>query len=165
MADPMSGTRDPLARFDLHALGALGDLSSGEKWAADDLARRSEAGATVLAGRGIGPGDRVLTAPNSAVPTACGITQAGAVPTFADVDPRNKIGTVVELEHGAGPAHWITYTPSVCGVASAAPVEVPGGHYFVLGDNRDHCLDSRRVGPVDHRWLRGKLVATLVSQR
>lgn len=35
---------------------------------------------------GIGPGDWVLTAPNSAVPTACGITEAGAIPCFADVD-------------------------------------------------------------------------------
>src|SRR5690606_29212205 len=35
---------------------------------------------------GIGAGDLVLTAPNSAVPTACGITEAGAIPCFADVD-------------------------------------------------------------------------------
>ncbi|MCA9755871.1 MAG: DegT/DnrJ/EryC1/StrS family aminotransferase [Candidatus Eisenbacteria bacterium] len=34
----------------------------------------------------VGQGDRVLTAPNSAVPTACGIVQSGAVPCFADVD-------------------------------------------------------------------------------
>ncbi len=36
---------------------------------------------------GIKAGDKVLTAPNSAVPTACGIIEAGAVPCFADVDP------------------------------------------------------------------------------
>ncbi len=35
----------------------------------------------------IGHGDRVLTAPNSAVPTAVAVCQAGAVPVFADVDP------------------------------------------------------------------------------
>ncbi|MEZ4650553.1 MAG: DegT/DnrJ/EryC1/StrS family aminotransferase [Candidatus Eisenbacteria bacterium] len=35
---------------------------------------------------GVGPGDSVLTAPNSAVPTACGIVQCGATPCFADVD-------------------------------------------------------------------------------
>lgn len=35
----------------------------------------------------IGAGDRVLTAPNSAVPTAAAIVAAGAVPCFADVDP------------------------------------------------------------------------------
>ncbi|MCA9726357.1 MAG: DegT/DnrJ/EryC1/StrS family aminotransferase [Candidatus Eisenbacteria bacterium] len=35
---------------------------------------------------GLGPGDWVLTAPNSAVPTACGISEAGATPCFADVD-------------------------------------------------------------------------------
>jgi dTDP-4-amino-4,6-dideoxygalactose transaminase len=35
----------------------------------------------------VGTGDRVLTAPNSAVPTAAAIVAAGAVPCFADVDP------------------------------------------------------------------------------
>lgn len=35
----------------------------------------------------IGAGDRVLTAPNSAVPTAAAIVAAGAAPCFADVDP------------------------------------------------------------------------------
>jgi dTDP-4-amino-4,6-dideoxygalactose transaminase len=35
----------------------------------------------------VGAGDRVLTAPNSAVPTAAAIVAAGAVPCFADVDP------------------------------------------------------------------------------
>jgi dTDP-4-amino-4,6-dideoxygalactose transaminase len=35
----------------------------------------------------IGAGDHVLTAPNSAVPTAAAIVAAGAVPCFADVDP------------------------------------------------------------------------------
>lgn len=37
------------------------------------------------------PGARVLTAPNSAVPTACAIAEAGAVPCFADVDPRTGL--------------------------------------------------------------------------
>lgn len=35
---------------------------------------------------GVGAGDRVLTAPNSANPTACGITLTGAEPRFADVN-------------------------------------------------------------------------------
>ncbi len=36
---------------------------------------------------GIAAGDRVLTAPNSAVPTAAAIQAAGATPCFADIDP------------------------------------------------------------------------------
>lgn len=36
---------------------------------------------------GVGVGDRVLTQPNSANPTAAAITSAGATPEFVDVDP------------------------------------------------------------------------------
>lgn len=39
-----------------------------------------------LRAAGVEAGDRVLTQPNSAVPTAAAIVQAGAIPLFADVD-------------------------------------------------------------------------------
>ena len=35
---------------------------------------------------GVGPGDRVITSPLTAVPTVCAIVQAGATPVFVDVD-------------------------------------------------------------------------------
>lgn len=41
-----------------------------------------------LLAAGVGPGDSVLTAPNSFVATAEAISQTGAVPEFVDVDPR-----------------------------------------------------------------------------
>jgi dTDP-4-amino-4,6-dideoxygalactose transaminase len=40
---------------------------------------------------GITEGDHVLTAPNSAVPTAAAIMAAGATPCFADVDPQTGL--------------------------------------------------------------------------
>lgn len=42
---------------------------------------------SLLAG-GIGAGDRVITAANTAIPTAAAIRSVGAVPVFCDVDPK-----------------------------------------------------------------------------
>jgi dTDP-4-amino-4,6-dideoxygalactose transaminase len=41
-----------------------------------------------LRATGVGPGDAVITAPNTAVPTVCAIVAAGARPVFVDVEPR-----------------------------------------------------------------------------
>jgi signal peptidase I len=36
------------------------------------------------------------------------------------------------------------------------PIVVPAGHYWLMGDNRDQSLDSRFMGPVPRRVIRGK---------
>jgi len=51
------------------------------------VASGTDAIALALRAVGVKPGDTVLTAANSAVPTATGIEQAGAIPFFGDVDP------------------------------------------------------------------------------
>jgi dTDP-4-amino-4,6-dideoxygalactose transaminase len=52
---------------------------------------------------GAGPGDEVITVPNTAVPTVCAIDFAGATPVFADIEPATFTLDPKELERRLTP--------------------------------------------------------------
>lgn len=56
-----------------------------------------------LTAGGIGPGDGVLTVPNTAVPTASAISSIGAVPQFVDIDAETGLMSLEAIEAALRP--------------------------------------------------------------
>ena len=55
-----------------------------------------------------------------------------------------------------GVVHYVSYSKSSDFPRSLAPIEVPPGQYYVLGDNRDDSYDSRSWGGVPQENIKGK---------
>ncbi len=70
---------------------------------------------------------------------------------------------VLATESGEGRPHWVMALPGRPARRSFAPVTVPPGQYFMMGDSRDNSADSRYFGWVERRQIVGRAGRVLVS--
>lgn len=96
---------------------------------------------------GIGPGDEVITAPNSFIATASAIVQVGATPVFADVladqniDPARVEAAITPRTRAIVPVH-------LSGRAARMPelMELAGRHDLRVVEDAAQAIDARLNG-------------------
>jgi len=117
---------------------------------------------------------RVIGCPGDTVVVQGGRLEIGGVPLrytrveAAGYEPgaaRNHLGELIEMEMGNGPPHLITHTPDTLSAVPSAAARVAEDHYYLVGDNRDHSLDSRTYGAVHRASITGRVVRTVRSTR
>ncbi len=93
--------------------------------------------------------------------------QAARYDDFVDlpdpVAPGRKLESVHAVEHVDEGQRTIQFLPAVRARRDIAPMRVPEGCYFMLGDNRDNSEDSRYIGVVPRHLLIGKANHIVVS--
>ena len=81
-----------------------------------------------------------------------------------DLEVELREVSVFAEEDLAGRKHAVMSMPHIpAGARSFAPIKVPDGNYFVMGDNRDNSGDSRSFGFVERRLIVGRVQAVIAS--
>lgn len=66
---------------------------------------------------------------------------------------------VFEQEGLGGREHAVMFDPGRPALRDFAPLTVPPGRYFVMGDNRDNSKDSRYIGLIAREAIAGRVFA------
>lgn len=141
----------------------------GEPRPGDIVTFFSPKGGTRLVKRIVaGPGDRVELRDNRLYVNGSPL-EYGPAPSGVEAHPTDpRLGEqVVRSEYLGGRAHAMTVTWLAPAMRSFAEVEVPAGHFFMMGDNRDVSQDSRYFGFVPRERISGRsgMVALSVDPR
>jgi len=80
-----------------------------------------------------------------------------------DIPSAQRTGRVFATEQLPGQTHSVGGNSAAPAMRSFAPVHVPEGQYFMMGDNRDDSFDSRYWGTVARKQIVGRASAVVIS--
>jgi len=110
------------------------------------------------------PGDAIELRNNTLVINGSAVEyQPIAEELIRDLAPADRAGRVFASEQLPGQTHAVAGYPAAPAIRSFAPVRVPEGQYFMMGDNRDDSFDSRYWGAVDRKQIVGRATAVVMS--
>ncbi len=137
----------------------------GEPQRGDIVIFYSPKDGTRLIKRVIGvPGDTIEMSSNRLTINGAAVEYAAPEPWMQSAMPIDKrTRHTYASEQLPARAHAVLGTPGVMSLSSFAPISVPPGRFFVMGDNRDLSADSRMFGLVPRERIVGRAGAVAVS--
>ena len=81
------------------------------------------------------------------------------------IEQGQQSGHVLLSENLLGKQHSVMFLPARPSLNTFAPVFIPKGQYFMMGDNRDNSADSRFFGFVKRKLIVGRATKVVISRK